>query len=166
MYLLKQLQFCEISGFSLRFAGIFSFQFVSELISRYISSFSFYSCYLWLQFIFNFEFCNILILNIIIYLYYFCSEFFLYWFCFYFYRFGWSVISCNHKTTKLFGGCMYVCVWLIFKHTHSSLWGFLWILSLSLNKLSSLRDVDPWGFDTQSFCLISIQANFFFKHFK
>ena len=43
----------------------------------------------------------------------FCSEFYYYHFYFYFCRFGWSMISCNHKTTKLFGG-VHVCVFGLF----------------------------------------------------
>ena len=48
------------------------------------------------------------------------------------------MISCNHKTTKLFGGCVCVGVWLIL-NTHVFLYGnFYESYSTQLNKLSSL----------------------------
>ena len=54
-----------------------SFYCVLLLISGYISSFSCYFSYLWLQFILNSVYFNRLYLNIIIYFYYtfFCMEF-------------------------------------------------------------------------------------------
>ena len=47
------------------------------------------------------------------------------------------MISCNYKTTKLFGGCACVCVWFIFLYTRFSLWEF-WHIFFYLNQQTKL----------------------------
>ena len=50
------------------------------------------------------------------------------------------MISCNHMTTKLFGGCVCVCVWFIF-NTHIFLYGYSYKFhSILLNKLKLIGD--------------------------
>ena len=121
-------------------------------------------CCLWIAICF--EFWNLQYFQLeyyYLFLLFSCAEFFNYRFYFYFCRFGWSVISCNHMTTKLFGGCVHVCVFGLFLSTHMFFFVGIFVnfILLKLNKLSSLRDVGSLGFDAWSFCLIFDSGIFF-----
>ena len=141
MYLRDQLQFVKCFRIPIGICLKASFQFVFRLIFGYVSSFFFKLLIFCIAF--RLYFCKLqyfLSQNIIINFYYFfIGKYYIYHFCLYFYIFGCSIISCNYKTTKIFGGCVCVCVWFIFIHTFFFMGFLTYFSSILINKQSSLK---------------------------
>ena len=139
-----------------------SFQFVFRLIFGYVSSFFFKFWYFVLCFVYIFVNCNIFCSNIIINFYFFLLESVIFNnFCLYFYIFGCSIISCNYKTTKIFGGA-HVCVFGLFYRHVFSLRVFNIFFFYPNQQTKLIEGVVVLGLDADKPCSnFSYQTNYF-----